>query len=448
LSSALRPIARSYKCFLVSHRLIRHSRGRSHAYSFKSPPWKHSFETEKGSINFYRVFRADEDSLPLLHLEQISGNNYQLSTSMSDLNYKLAGVNYEPLDAFKRLCQSAAAGTRSSLKFHGLTEPAKVRGESAYLLEGPDSYLAHVEEGLGTKNLVADVMRQLTGQCFYRAIGIDTVATMVNDLITCGALPVMVAMHAGVGDADWFADSVRAKNLADGFAEGCRQSRAVWAGGETPALKGIISPDAIVLAGSAVGGIAPKENRIAGDVQNGDAIILLASSGVQTNGLTLCRALAERLPNGYLAPIDDGRPYGQALLDPSIIYVSFIAACQQAQLRLHYAAHLTGHGWRKLMRLDESFIYRMTDIGPVPPIFGFIQQASKMSDEEMYATFNMGAGFAVYVAPADAHRCLLIARQAGYDAWVAGHVEKSGSTRLVEIVPLGIRYESESLQIR
>jgi phosphoribosylformylglycinamidine cyclo-ligase len=246
--------------------------------------------------------------LPLLHLEQISANNYQLSTSMSELNYKSAGVNYEPLDAFKRLCQSAAAGTRSSLKFHGLTEPAKVRGESAYLLEGPDSYLAHVEEGLGTKNLVADAMRQLTDQCYYRAIGIDTVATMVNDLITCGALPVMIAMHAGVGDADWFADSVRAKNLADGFAEGCRQSRAVWAGGETPALKGIISPDAIVLAGSAVGGIAPKENRIAGDVANGDAIILLASSGVQTNGLTLCRALAERLSNGYLTPIDDGRP--------------------------------------------------------------------------------------------------------------------------------------------
>ena len=367
---------------------------------------------------------------------------------MSDLNYKSAGVNYEPLDAFKRLCQSAAAGTRSSLKFHGLSEPAKVRGESAYLLEGPDSFLAHVEEGLGTKNLVADAMRQLTGQCFYRAIGIDTVATMVNDLVTCGALPVMVAMHAAVGDGEWFADSTRAKNLADGFAEGCRQATAVWGGGETPAAQRDICPAAIVLAGSVVGGIAPKENRIAGDVQSGDAIILLASSGVQTNGLTLCRALAERLPNGYLTPIEDGRSYGQALLDPSIIYVSFIAACQQARLKLHYAAHITGHGWRKIMRLDESFIYRLTDIGPVPPIFRFIQQASGMSDTEMYATFNMGAGFAVFVPQVEAHRCLLIARQAGYDAWVAGTVEKSGSTRLVEITPLDIRYDAASLQVR
>lgn len=367
---------------------------------------------------------------------------------MSDLNYQTAGVNYDALDAFKRLCQSAAAGTRSSLRYHGLSEPEKVRGESAFLLEGPDSYLAHVEEGLGTKNLVADAVRQLTGQCFYRAIGIDTVATIVNDLITCGALPVMVAMHAAVGDGEWFSDAERAKNLADGFAEGCRQAQVVWAGGETPALKNIVCPGTIVLAGSAVGGIAPKENRIVGDVQSGDAIILLASSGVQTNGLTLCRALAERLPQGYLTPIADGRPYGQALLDPSIIYVPFVAACQQARLRLHYAAHITGHGWRKIMRLDEPFIYKIHDVGPVPPVFTFIQQSTGMSPTEMYATFNMGAGFAAYVAPEDAHRCLLIARQSGFDAWVAGAVERSGSTRMVDIVPLNIRFDAESLQLR
>lgn len=367
---------------------------------------------------------------------------------MQGLNYKESGVNYDQLDAFKRLCQAAAAETRSALKFHGLTEPAKVRGESAYLLEGPDSFLAHVEEGLGTKNLVADAMQKLTGQCFYRSIGIDLVATMVNDLITCGALPVTIAMHAGVGDADWFADQQRAKNLAEGFAEGCKQAMAVWAGGETPALKGIVYPESIVLAGSAVGGIAPKENRVSGEVQSGDAIILLASSGVQTNGLTLCRALAERLPKGYLTPMKDGQPYGEALLDPSVIYVKFIAACQRAKLNLHYAVHVTGHGWRKLMRLEEPFVYKLTDTGPVPPVFRFIQQFAGMDDREMYATFNMGAGFAVYVSAADAHRCLLIARQEGYDAWIAGSVERIGSTRLVDIVPLNVRFDAESLQLR
>ena len=85
---------------------------------------------------------------------------------------------------------------------------------------------------------------------FYRNVGIDTVATMVNDLITVGALPISIAMHAAVGDAEWFADEQRAADLADGFAQGCQASQAVWGGGETPTLRGIVNPQTIVLAGS------------------------------------------------------------------------------------------------------------------------------------------------------------------------------------------------------
>src|SRR5690606_10378971 len=100
---------------------------------------------------------------------------------MSSLSYEQSGVNYDALDAFKRACQKAAATTTSALQQHGLSEPARIRGESAYLIETPDEYLAHVEEGLGTKNLVADAMLKLTGKSFYANIGIDTVATIVND---------------------------------------------------------------------------------------------------------------------------------------------------------------------------------------------------------------------------------------------------------------------------
>src|SRR2546423_15587331 len=98
-------------------------------------------------------------------------------------------------------------------------------------------------------------MLDLSGKSFYRNIGIDTVATMVNDLITCGALPISIAMHAAVGDSNWFTNAQLAQDLASGFAEGCVQSRAVWGGGETPALKGIVNPQTIVLAGSAIGQI-------------------------------------------------------------------------------------------------------------------------------------------------------------------------------------------------
>jgi phosphoribosylformylglycinamidine cyclo-ligase len=367
---------------------------------------------------------------------------------MQPLSYESAGVNYDRLDAFKRACQRAAGRTTAALAAHGLLEPKAVRGESAYLLEAPEQYLAHVEEGLGTKNLVADAMLERTGRSYYHSIGIDTVATIVNDLITCGALPISVAMHAAVGDGAWFENTRRAEDLAEGFAEGCRLANAVWGGGETPALKGIVDPGAIVLAGSAVGRIRPKSHRITGRVREGDAIILLASSGVHTNGLTLCRAIAERLPQGYLTPIDDGRPYGEALLDPSVIYVRFIADCQQAGIDLHYAVHMTGHGWRKLMRLDEPFVYRISDLREPAAIFPFLVKSGPVELREAYATFNMGAGFAVYVDPADVARCVEIASAGGYTAWHAGVVQKQNERKAVEILPLNLVFEGQTLQLR
>lgn len=364
------------------------------------------------------------------------------------LDYQQAGVKYDALDAFKRACQREAASTVAALQSHELSEPKDIRGESAYLLETATEYLAHVEEGLGTKTLVADAMFELTGRSFYRNIGIDTVATIVNDMITCGALPISIAMHAAVGDSSWFENQQRAMDLAGGFADGCRQSNAVWGGGETPALKGIVDPESIVLAGSAVGRIQPKSNRIVGEVREGDAIILLASSGVHTNGLTLCRAIADRLPDGYLTPLPEGRSYGEALLDPSVIYVRFITACQRAGLCPHYAVHITGHGWRKLMRLNEPLIYRITTLRDPPEVFGFIQRAGAIELREMYATFNMGAGFAVYVDASQTDTFLRIASHTGHDAWIAGSVVKQGSRKAVEILPLNVTFESDTLQVR
>ena len=367
---------------------------------------------------------------------------------MPGLSYESSGVNYDLLDAFKRACQRAAATTTSALSSHDLKEPQHVRGESAYLLESADGYLAHVEEGLGTKNLIADAMLALTGESFYEHIGIDTVATIVNDLITVGALPVSVAMHAAVGDSQWFANEKVAADLAKGFAEGCRQANAVWGGGETPTLKGIVEPNAIALAGSAVGFVKPKSNRIVADLQDGDTIVLLASSGVQTNGLTLCRHIADQLPEGYKTKMSDGRSYGAGLLDPSVIYVKFIAAAQTAHLPLRYAAHITGHGWRKLMRAHQPFMYEMTSLAPPLPVFEFLQKSGPIELREMYATFNMGAGFAAYVRPADAERCVQIAIEAGYTAWVGGTVHSDGGRKAVEIEPLGITFDGDTLSVR
>jgi phosphoribosylformylglycinamidine cyclo-ligase len=366
------------------------------------------------------------------------------------LSYESSGVRYDQLDAFKRACQQAAHGTAGELAAHGYREPATTRGESAYLIEADDHFLAHVEEGLGTKNLVADAVYAATGRGFYREIGIDLVATIVNDLVTCGALPIAVAMHAAVGDSAWFADEKRTGGLVEGFAAGCRLAGAVWGGGETPTLRGVVDPGTIVLAGSAIGKISPKHLQITGDLRDDDAIVFLASSGVQTNGLTLCRRIAEKLPRGYATPIGhgDGRALGEALLAPSVIYVAFVRECQRHGLKLNYVSHITGHGWRKLMRLEEPFVYEITEPRPAPALFQFLEQAGPIDRREMYATFNMGVGFAAYVRPEHADAVLAAAKATGYDAWLAGRVKRDGARKAVVVPSLGLTFEGDTLQVR
>ena len=118
-------------------------------------------------------------------------DRFSHTAGVATLNYKAAGVDYDVLDKFKRACQRAAGTTTGNLAKHGVTEPAGIRGESAYLVETPTEYLAHVEEALGTKILVADSLYKLTGQSLYRNVAIDDVATIANDLCAVGALSLI-----------------------------------------------------------------------------------------------------------------------------------------------------------------------------------------------------------------------------------------------------------------
>ena len=183
-------------------------------------------------------------------------------------------------------------------------------------------------------------------------------------------------------------------------------------------------------------------------MHDGDTIVFLASSGVHTNGLTLCRKIADNLPQGYLTPVGDGHTYGEALLAPSIIYAGFVRECQQRNLKLDYAVHITGHGWRKLMRAEEPFVYEITEVRTPPALFRFLGHAGAVNQRESYATFNMGAGFAVYVAPKTSSKVLEAAKAAGYDAWHAGHVRKQGNRKAVIVPSLGLIFEGDTLQVR
>jgi phosphoribosylformylglycinamidine cyclo-ligase len=367
---------------------------------------------------------------------------------MERMTYAGSGVDYAALDAFKRRAQLAGRSTADVVRRLGVSELEMSRGESAYLIETPESYIAHVEEGLGTKNLVADAMYRLVpGRSYYDHIAQDTVAMIVNDMVTLGALPLAVAMHVGAGSSDWFKDEQRSADLVDGWRKACQLARCAWGGGETPTLSGLIEAATVVLSGSAVGMVKPKGRLIRANVQHGDVIVLLESSGIHANGLTLARAIAGRAPNGYLTPLRDGRTYGDALLDPTHVYVGMVEDCLSRGVDIHYAVNVTGHGWRKLMRAPDPFAYVIERVPTPQPVFEFIQAIGIVDDGEAYGNLNMGAGFALYVPEKDVATVLEVAQAFPFDAMRAGHVERSATKRVV-ITPKSLEYSADTLAVR
>jgi phosphoribosylformylglycinamidine cyclo-ligase len=202
-----------------------------------------------------------------------------------------------------------------------------------------------------------------------------------------------------------------------------------------------------VLSGSAMGIIKSKDELIKCNIQAGDEIIILESSGIHANGLTLARKIAEKLPDGYLTKLSDGRSFGESLLDPTLIYVPFIRRLLEKKVDIHYAVNITGHGWRKLMRANESFAYVIEFTPRVHPVFEFIQKHGPVSTEEAYGNFNMGAGFAVIVPSSERTKVLTTARIAGFFPVMAGHVEQSTEKKVI-IKEHELEYKASSLQVR
>jgi phosphoribosylformylglycinamidine cyclo-ligase len=365
---------------------------------------------------------------------------------MSDRKYAEAGVDYSKIDPSKLLAQELAAKTAQHLGRLNLEEIASSRGESAYVVKMGDVSIAFVTEALGTKNLVADAVRAYTGRTHYDAIARDTVATILNDLCSVGARPAALTAYWGAGDGEWFADAERARDLTQGWAAACEECRVSWGGGETQVLPSLIEAGKVVLGGSAIGMMA-SENTLHGErLEAGDQILIAPASGIHANGLSLARKIAAGLAQGYQTPISDGRTYGEALLDPTPQYSPLVEDLQTAGVPLHYAAHITGHGWRKLMRASRQLTYVLSQIPPVPPVLAFLQKHAELSTEEAYGTLNMGAGFALYLPASAVDAALAVGKQSGFNLLHAGEV-RVGPQRVI-IEPLGITFEGDSLQVR
>lgn len=360
------------------------------------------------------------------------------------ISYSSTGVDYSKVDPLKKLAQKLAKSTSENSNVKVVEES---RGESAFVWEEQDAFKAFVIEGLGTKNLVADKVRKITGQTYYDTLAQDTVAMIVNDLIVVGAKPQVINAYFATGSSEWFDDQQRVNDLLKGWKNACDLSGVTWGGGETPPLKGVIEPNAIDLSGAAIGIIKPKERLTLGDkLQDGDAILLIESSGIHSNGITLARTIADNLPEGYSTKLADGTTYGETLLTPTYIYAQFVNDLFDEGVDIHYMVNITGHGWRKLMRAKQEFTYHITQTPPILPIFEFIQKQSGSSDEEIYSNFNMGAGFAIFLPQDQVKKAQEVARRHNLKLWNAG-VVKRGPKQVV-IQPKNITFEENSLNLR
>jgi phosphoribosylformylglycinamidine cyclo-ligase len=367
---------------------------------------------------------------------------------MSDpgASYRAAGVDYEALDAAKRLAIAKALSTSPLLDARGGHALDSSRGEPAFAFRLGDTTLAIVVEGLGTKSMIARAMLERHGANRFADVAYDAVAAILNDLCCVGALPLVVNAYFATGSSEWYLDGDRAEALLEGWRTACDDAGCVWGGGESPSLPGLLADGEVELAGAAVGAVPEGQGPLLGDALcPGDEIVLVASSGLHANGASLARLVAERLEHGYATALPSGRTFGDALLDPSRMYVGLVAELLSAGAPVHYLSHITGHGLLKLMRAQRELSYVIERLPPVPEVLRFLAEQAQLPATAAYSTFNMGAGFALYCAAGSGEQVVRVAARLGHEALVAGTVREG--PREVVLEPLAVRYGGEQLEL-
>jgi phosphoribosylformylglycinamidine cyclo-ligase len=361
-------------------------------------------------------------------------------------NYRDAGVDYETLDAGKRLAIAGALSTSSLLGARGGRALDASRGEPAFVFELDGRAMAFVVEGLGTKSVIARHVLEEQGINRFGDVAYDTVAAILNDLCCVGALPLVVNAYFATGASEWYREGARGAALIEGWRRACVDAGCTWGGGESPSLPGLLDEREIELAGAAVGAVPEGRRPILGEeLQAGDEIVLVASSGLHANGASLARLLAGRLPDGYATELGDGTTFGEALLGPSVMYVGLVEALLKEELSLSYISHITGHGLLKLMRPSRALTYRIERLPEVPRVLSFMVEQARMDAHAAYSTFNMGSGYALYCAAGTGERIVAVAQRLGLSAIVAGRVEEG--QRQVILEPVCVNFAGEELEL-
>lgn len=296
--------------------------------------------------------------------------------------------------------------------FSGAFSLAKIKEmEEPVLLSGTD--------GCGTKVKLAMVMDQ------HDTIGIDAVAMCVNDIACAGGEPLFFLDYIACGknQPEKIADIVK------GVAEGCLQSEASLIGGETAEHPGLMPEDEYDLAGFAVG-VCDKKDMITGQNLNvGDVLIGLPSTGVHSNGFSLVRSVFDITKESLDTYYEElGTTLGKALLAPTKIYVKALKQIKRAGITLKACSHITGGGfYENIPRMLKDGMGVEIEFAsfPKPKIFDLIQKEGKITDHEMYNVFNMGLGFVMAVDPSDVERVQAALKEINEVSYVVGKVTDS-----------------------
>lgn len=363
--------------------------------------------------------------------------------------YESAGVDYDVLDSAKRAALASAAQTTSPrLLALGGRPMMESHGEPAFVVEVAGGTLATVLECLGTKSVLARQYLDAGGENRFFDVGVDAVAAIVNDLVCVGALPLVVHAYFATGSAEWYADAGRHDALVRGWREGCERAGALWGGGESPTLAGLVSERDVEIAGSAVGLVHDGRPILGAELEPGDEIVLVSSSGLHTNGASLVRAVAADLPDGLRTPLGSGIELGAAALTASHVYVPLVTELLASEHgpQVTYLSHITGHGLRKAMRASRELTYRIRRLPPVPEILEELARLAAMDERAAYGTLNMGVGLVIYCRPGHGEGVAALARRQGLEAMLAGAVEEG--PRRVILEPLGVEFAGEDLELR
>ena len=343
-----------------------------------------------------------------------------MDKSYSD-SYKAAGVDitagYQAVELMKKHVARTMPEGRADIGGFGGLFPLDMAGmEKPVLVSGTD--------GVGTKIKLAFLMDK------HDTVGIDCVAMCVNDIVCCGAKPLFFLDYIACGRN--FPEKIA--SIVGGVAEGCVRAGCALIGGETAEHPGLMPEEEYDLAGFAVGVVDQSKVIDNSAMKEGDVMLALPSSGVHSNGFSLVRKVFDVEHCDLSAPVAElgGKGLGETLLTPTKIYVKPVLALLK-EVAVKGISHITGGGFYENMPRSIpaglGVKIRKADV-KVLPVFDLIQKTGKISEHDMFNTFNMGVGMSIVVAKEDADRAVSVLKAQGEDAYVLGEIVRGDGVTL------------------